>query len=260
MSIYDELDDIMTKERGEDVAEAIVNSIRLLETYKYPTAGTRGDRITITNDAYGINVKTAIHDALQKLSNAGPYSDVIETLTEPEYRAINHAAMLYGIQDSDKVRILELDDDGFATDMVTVLSNLRDASFFFAAHTTGKYHMEIGKDLVDAELEASMFSGSDSLYSVTIPESITTIDNGCFAYSGLTEIWLPKTLETIEALAFCGTNLGAIDLPKSVTTIGEDAFDECENLTSITLHCDEGDITGSPWGATNATIVWTGGI
>ena len=260
MSIYDDLNDILTEEPGEDVASAIVDAVQLLEMYKYQSANTSGDRTVISTDAYGRNVKMAIGDAMQKLSDSGLYNDYIETLTESEYRSIRHSNMLYGIQDSTNIRILELTSDGQATDAVTVVTRLRDAHDFLLYHETGKYHIEIGKDHPVHEMEDALLYGFPSLYSITIPSTFTSISGGCFSYSGLTEVYLPQTIQTIGTYAFSGTNIVTFDVPRSVVSIGEGAFEDCENLTTVMIHGDEDSISGAPWGATNATIVWTGGI
>ena len=260
MSIYGDLNDILTEEPGEDVASAIVDAVQLLELYKYQSANTSEDRTIISTDAYGRNVKTAIGDAIQKLSDVGLYNDYIETLTEAEYRSIRHSNMLYGIQDSTNIRILELTSDGQATDMVTVVTRLRDASDFFLYHETGKYHVEIGKDHPVHEMQETLFFGVPALYSIVIPNTFTSISDSCFWQSGLTEVYLPNTIQTIGAYAFSGTNIATFDVPKSVVSIGEGAFEDCESLTTVTIHGDEDSISGAPWGATDATIVWTGGI
>lgn len=260
MSIYDDLNDILTEEPGEDVATAIVDAIRLLETYKYQNANTSNERTIISTDAYGKNVKKAVRDALEKLSGNAGYSDYIETCTEQEYRKRCRQNMLYGIQDSTKVRVLELTSDAQATDMVSTFDNLRDAERFITMHSTDKYHVEIGKDFSGTELIDYLFSSNLSLYSIVIPNGFTSIPEGCFYNSGLTEIWLPESLRIIGDGAFLGTNIAMFDSPKSITSIGVNAFADCNDLATIVLHCDEDTISGAPWGATNATVVWTGGI
>ena len=52
--------------------------------------------------------------------------------------------------------------------------------------------------------------------------------------------------------------LTAIKIPNSVEYIASTAFADCTNLTTITIDKPQGSISGSPWGATKATIVWTG--
>ena len=62
-------------------------------------------------------------------------------------------------------------------------------------------------------IEYGAFDGAKSLTSITIPDSVTSIGNAAFAYSGLT----------------------SITIPDSVTSIGEYAFMDAKSLTSITI-------------------------
>ena len=78
------------------------------------------------------------------------------------------------------------------------------------------------------------------LGDVTLPEGVTTIELGAFAWSGLTSIKMPSTLTTIGNDAFAGCNgLISFTLPKSVVSYGEGsegglgALKDCQNLTSI---------------------------
>ncbi|MBR4501704.1 MAG: leucine-rich repeat domain-containing protein [Clostridia bacterium] len=70
----------------------------------------------------------------------------------------------------------------------------------------------------------------------SIPDSVTSIGNGAFAFCRLTSIAIPDTVTRIETGAF-GACIGltSITFPDSVTSIGEQAFWNCKNLTSITI-------------------------
>lgn len=54
------------------------------------------------------------------------------------------------------------------------------------------------------------------------------------------------------------TSLETVAIPSSVTSINSYAFDDCSNLTSITINKPQDSITGAPWGATNAEVIWNG--
>ena len=75
----------------------------------------------------------------------------------------------------------------------------------------------------------------------------------------ITSIDIPDGVTVIGSDAFTGcTSLTSISIPSTVTIIGNQTFTGCTSLTSITINKPEGSISGAPWGATNATVTWTG--
>ncbi len=107
------------------------------------------------------------------------------------------------------------------------------------------------KDLVIpnsvTSIEYSAFEGCTALTSVTIPNSVTSIRYGAFhGCSGLTSIVVEEgnavydsrnncnaiiKTESNTLLQGCNTTI----IPDSVTSIEDDAFVDCESLTSITI-------------------------
>jgi hypothetical protein len=75
------------------------------------------------------------------------------------------------------------------------------------------------------------------LTSLTIPNSVTTIEEGAFAYcSGFTgDLVIPNSVVTIEPSAFftCYGFNGDLILGNSVSTIGAWAFNSCDSLTGV---------------------------
>ena len=75
------------------------------------------------------------------------------------------------------------------------------------------------------------------LTSLTIPNSVTTIEEGAFAYcSGFTgDLVIPNSVVTIEPNAFftCYSFDGDLIIGNSVTTIGDNAFNSCDGLTGV---------------------------
>ncbi|HUD82503.1 MAG TPA: leucine-rich repeat domain-containing protein, partial [Candidatus Saccharimonadales bacterium] len=83
--------------------------------------------------------------------------------------------------------------------------------------------------------------GSDAFYgitnvtSVTMPNSVTSIQNDAFNYCSLTGVTLSTNLAAIldEAFSLCG--LTNITIPGSVTNIGNGVFGGSTNLTAINV-------------------------
>lgn len=72
--------------------------------------------------------------------------------------------------------------------------------------------------------------------SYVIPEGVETIRTKAFykCYE-LTEITLPSTITSIEEKAFFRCNLNEISLPDTLTFIGKDAFSYCYGLKEVTV-------------------------
>lgn len=72
------------------------------------------------------------------------------------------------------------------------------------------------------------------LASVTLPNTLETIESQAFVNTGLTEINIPETVTSIGNEAFYGCDkLTSITIPISVRSIGRDAFYECNSLTTV---------------------------
>ena len=86
-------------------------------------------------------------------------------------------------------------------------------------------------------IESGTFFGCSGLTSITIPNSVTSIGSDAFyGCSGLTSITIPDSVTSIGSSAFSGfSGLTSITIPNSVTSIGSYAFRNCSGLTSITI-------------------------
>ena len=74
------------------------------------------------------------------------------------------------------------------------------------------------------------------LFSYTIPNTVSNIRYGCFAYTSLTGITIQNSVVKIGARAFDSCeSLQNITIPTSVTFIGIEAFYKCISFTSIEI-------------------------
>ena len=85
-------------------------------------------------------------------------------------------------------------------------------------------------------IPSGAFDGCSSLSSITIPASITYIEQRAFSSSGLTSIAIPNTVSTIGSgiLQYC-SELTSVSFNANVTSLPEYSFADCKKLTSITL-------------------------
>ena len=94
-----------------------------------------------------------------------------------------------------------------------------------------------GNDYAVTNIGNSAFLYYFYLTSLTIPNSVTTIEDGAFAYcSGFTgDLIIPNSVVTIGPSAFftCYSFDGDLVIGNSVTTIGEYAFDDCAGLHGV---------------------------
>ena len=82
-----------------------------------------------------------------------------------------------------------------------------------------------------------LFYNCRSLYSVTFPDTITSIGHSAFAgCSSLLFIPIPPKITIIDINVFRGCELiSHISIPKGVTSIEQDAFNGCLSLTSVNI-------------------------
>jgi len=80
------------------------------------------------------------------------------------------------------------------------------------------------------------FMGCNDLASATIPNSVKSIGEWAFAYTGLASVTIPNSIESVGNFAFTGCNFASMLIPNSVTTIGSNAFSSCTSLTSVTVN------------------------
>jgi len=83
----------------------------------------------------------------------------------------------------------------------------------------------------------SAFAGK-SISSVTIPDSVATIEEKAFAYCrSLRNITIPNNITNIGDNAFSGNwSITSLTIGNGVTNIGDYAFSGCLDLSIVTIH------------------------
>ena len=87
------------------------------------------------------------------------------------------------------------------------------------------------------KIELNAFAGCLRLTTITLPDSLTMINNSAFyGCTSLTAITFSNSLISIGTNAFKGcSSLTAVTLPNSLTSIEASGFNGCISLTTITL-------------------------
>lgn len=111
-----------------------------------------------------------------------------------------------------------------------------------------------------ASIGQEAFWGCSSLNTIILPDEVSSIGVAAFRYcSSLISVNIPDGVENIRSSTFNScTSLTGIEIPSSVTTISNTAFSNCPSMTSIVVNKQQNSISGSPWGAANALVIWTG--
>ena len=97
--------------------------------------------------------------------------------------------------------------------------------------------VEFEEGSVCESIGKSAFENCMGLTSVTIPDSVTSIENyAFFRCKGLTSVTIPDNLTSIKkgVFAYC-SELTSVTIPKNITSIGDTAFGYCSSLTSVTI-------------------------
>lgn len=100
---------------------------------------------------------------------------------------------------------------------------------------------------------------NNDLSEIEIPYNVTEIKEYAFYnMANLSSVQLNNSITSIDAHSFEGSGITTISIPSSVNYIGNDVFTNCSNLNTIYVDRYYNDISGAPWGATNATVIWKG--
>lgn len=86
-------------------------------------------------------------------------------------------------------------------------------------------------------IEQGAFLDCKSLTSVTIPNGVTSLGKSVFqGCTSLTSVIIPNSLINIDEFAFYNcSSLKSVTIPTSVRSIGDCAFSKCSSLSSLTI-------------------------
>lgn len=85
-------------------------------------------------------------------------------------------------------------------------------------------------------IHKSAFESTTALKTITLPNSITMIDEWAFAHGGLTSVDVPGSMSEIRDYVFYNClGLTTATVNEGITSIGLDAFAGCTSMTSVTL-------------------------
>ena len=219
--------------------------------------------------------KKKLNEFLDKYQYLLEEGDYVAFLKEYRKQNINvHDALYYAFVDLVK--------DSFGLNIEWFIKN--DPNFRLIDYSKIDFpipHINIPAGIT--KITDSAFTTNDTIISVTIGDSVTTIGSrafyGCsklttveigensqlttieyaafFGCSSLTSIYIPNGITEIGSGAFSRcSSLTSIAIPDSVTSIGYSAFTGCDNLT---IYCEA---TSKPngwaynWNSSNRPVVW----
>jgi len=85
-------------------------------------------------------------------------------------------------------------------------------------------------------ISASAFAECGGLTSITIPNSVTSIEEDAFYQTSITSLVIGSGVLSIEQGAFTNcTSLTSLTIPNNVTSLGSRAFQGCAGLISLTI-------------------------
>lgn len=109
---------------------------------------------------------------------------------------------------------------------------------------------------IDIGSNTKYISIDGSLYKQTTADEVSLISWAMG--KDTTDITIPESCYYFGSAFMQFTRMTSINIPNTVARIDRVAFSSCTNLKTITINKPQDSISGSPWGATNATVVWTG--
>lgn len=246
MNINSYLNKILTKTDAEDVVSAFISAVDILNADHL--VDITPEKAIVTTGVIGKNIRKGIARILYFLSQYTPNKRII-ILTQDEYDNLSgvNNDTLYIIRKDDMCFAVTLDGNGYL-DPSKHSIHAPDETWWdlFGMHIkslvrsnggVGSIALFVGKEFNVDEVYEDQFSGSkcDKLEKVRFD--------------------MPSYIISARAFKDC-KDLKFVELGDGVTSIAIDAFSGCNDLT-IVINKPTGSVLGAPWGAQNATILWS---
>ena len=94
--------------------------------------------------------------------------------------------------------------------------------------------------------------------TLNIPSNIKIIKGFSLRHISAGTITFSEGFEKVSAYSIMQTHVTTINLPSTTKEIDNHAFEQSTDIKTININRTENAIEGAPWGATNATVNWTG--
>ena len=245
----------------------VPSTVTTIEPYAFNSSYVSEVRINATNiinltDTTSFNSNTNIYigdDVVANYKAANPWSDISNRIFPMGFLDVtvnliamqNSPALLPALNALEQVngeyRITALTNlkikgtmNGWDILMIrNKMPNLRTLDLTEATilDNDGGYEYYQGHHTTTNTISAYSFYQLSNLRKVMLPQNITSIDERAFEECrNLSEVlYIPETCTNIGYRAFANSGLSSIEINKGVKTIENEAFYQCNNLTSVTL-------------------------
>lgn len=247
MDISTYLHNILTIADGEDVCDNITPCANVLNTDNLVDIAP--EKAVIQDHPVGKMVRRAIARLLLALANYTPNKRIV-FVSQDEYDAISEPDVntLYAIRKPNKCFAVSLDEN-YNYDPFGPVDSLFNENWW---------------DLFEYKLRPTdnpqdVFYGCPYLALYVGNEfNITEVATEKFAGTKLVKVDLDLASFTVGDMVFYNCKeLREVHFSSGLTSMGLGVFQGCHDITII-IDKPEDSISGAPWGASNATVIWTG--
>lgn len=104
------------------------------------------------------------------------------------------------------------------------------------------------------------FKSLFNLKNIILKNKLEKLGNYVFEKCyNLTAVTIPDSVKTMGGGVFYNCNkLKSVIIGNGITELSSNTFQSCSALELIAINKPQDSVSGAPWGATNATVVWTG--